>query len=691
VPLESIEREANARGYGHLLAIIHGTRAWFLTFRSRYPEALTESNAALTDYERLHDQEATLDARMRRIGVFRITGQTETAWSEALWCVRRASDMVEEQTRHIVFGEAAAAAVALGHEKIGLRYQNTAIALIRKALQEQPVKHFKVNLGIALRARAGIFARLGQYHLAANDIDEAIQQEVPGIDETVRRILQARLYEVRGQAEPNPARAIADFTNAFEKTSPEYRTYRAAILVERAKAERTLGRDREANDDLKASLAELHDEEKAILEHRERGNAEDLWSSYFSRFQETYRILIQQEIEQDHQPWEAFAHAERARAFETLDLILHLDAVPQAFRDLDIQRQLPRGVLLLEYCVLDDRTYTWIVSRDRKDVVRQAVPRRQIVRWSAELQRAARERNAGAFQRALYAPFEQLLAVPLARYGTTPKQLVIVPDGAMHGLPFAALRDLGTRHYLIQDMPVAIAGSARLYLFSLLRDHALASETKLLLIGDPAFDPKRGLPRLPRANDELQQIYAMYAPNAQIRVGAEATIPTFLDLARRSAIIHVVTHGIVDPRTPSHSALLFAPSDKSSGLLDAQALLTKLHLDRTRLVVLSACSSAGGLPVGPEGLAPLVRPLIAGGVPAVLGSLWDVDDATAAQLLVSFHRHYREGLDTAAALQAAQRDLLQSRNAGLRSALAWAPFQVIGYGSSPFKKKEKPP
>ncbi len=120
-------------------------------------------------------------------------------------------------------------------------------------------------------------------------------------------------------------------------------------------------------------------------------------------------------------------------------------------------------------------------------------------------------------------------------------------------------------------------------------------------------------------------------------------------------------------------------------------MLTTLHLDRTRLVVLSACSSAGGLPVGPEGLAPLVRPLIAGGVPAVLGSLWDVDDATAAQLLVSFHRRYREGLDAASALQAAQRDLLQSRNAGLRSALAWAPFQVIGYGSSPFKKKEKPP
>jgi len=72
------------------------------------------------------------------------------------------------------------------------------------------------------------------------------------------------------------------------------------------------------------------------------------------------------------------------------------------------------------------------------------------------------------------------------------------------------------------------------------------------------------------------------------------------------------------------------------------------------------------------------------GVPAVIGTLWDVNDATAEPLLVSFHQHYREGDDAAVALQKAQIELLRRDSSGLQSVLAWAPFQVIGHSSSPF-------
>ncbi len=71
-------------------------------------------------------------------------------------------------------------------------------------------------------------------------------------------------------------------------------------------------------------------------------------------------------------------------------------------------------------------------------------------------------------------------------------------------------------------------------------------------------------------------------------------------------------------------------------------------------------------------------------MPAVIGSLWDVDDATAGELLVSFHRAYRNGSEAAVAMQHAQLDLLRRKHTGLASVLAWAPFEVIGYASSPF-------
>jgi CHAT domain-containing protein len=131
--------------------------------------------------------------------------------------------------------------------------------------------------------------------------------------------------------------------------------------------------------------------------------------------------------------------------------------------------------------------------------------------------------------------------------------------------------------------------------------------------------------------------------------------------------------------------VVLAPSpDHLSGLLDARELLTELRLDRTGLVVLAACSSAGGHAVGPEGLSALVRPFLTGGAPAVVGSLWEVGDDRTKGLLVRFHHYYEGGLDASVALQRAQLELINDKSQGLRSVLAWAPFQVIGHASSPF-------
>jgi CHAT domain-containing protein len=105
------------------------------------------------------------------------------------------------------------------------------------------------------------------------------------------------------------------------------------------------------------------------------------------------------------------------------------------------------------------------------------------------------------------------------------------------------------------------------------------------------------------------------------------------------------------------------------------------ELGRTRLVVLGACSTAGGTSVGPQGLAPLVRPLIAANVPAVVGTLWNVkDNATTTELLVSFHCHYRHGDDVAQALRQAQLEMLRKQE----PATTWAAFQVVGYAESPW-------
>jgi CHAT domain-containing protein len=268
-------------------------------------------------------------------------------------------------------------------------------------------------------------------------------------------------------------------------------------------------------------------------------------------------------------------------------------------------------------------------------------------------------------------------------------RLVIIPDGPMHGIPFAALRDPAGK-YLVERAVVSSAGSATLFVFSLLRDGTFSANSRptALLFGNPKFDKgleeARGLSSLPAAGREVATIGALYAGAAQVVVEEDATVSRFLSSAPGSTVIHIAAHAVTNANTPSRSVLLLAPSGNQTGALSAADLLRNARLDQSRLFVLAACSSAGGAPVGAEGLAPLVRPLIAAGVPAVVGSLWDVEDTTAEDLLVRFHQHFRKGLDAAAALRKAQLEALRDRRVGVNAPLVWAPYQVIGYASSPF-------
>ena len=258
---------------------------------------------------------------------------------------------------------------------------------------------------------------------------------------------------------------------------------------------------------------------------------------------------------------------------------------------------------------------------------------------------------------------------------------MIVPDGPMHGLSFAGLQS-AREGYLIERGSIAIAGSTSLYLYALRRDRQFFFDRKpkVLVVGDPAFGSWFKLKRLPHANEEAQQLGRDYA-DAEVLIGAKATLRRFLQSAKNATIIHFAGHGIANPKSPWNSMLLLTPEGKDSGQLTAEQLMVELSvLERTRLVVLAACSTAGGLPVGPEGVAPLVRPLIAAKVPAVVGTLWDVQDATAKNLLVSLHCHYRNGDDVAVALRYAQLEMLRNHE----PARTWAPFQVVGYAASPY-------
>src|SRR5262249_31793231 len=149
-------------------------------------------------------------------------------------------------------------------------------------------------------------------------------------------------------------------------------------------------------------------------------------------------------------------------------------------------------------------------------------------------------------------------------------------------------------------------------------------------------------------------------------------------------VLHFATHGLLSRGTPERSALVLA-SRKGDGdaRLEAQEIRSlRLSSD---LVVLSACQTARGKILPGEGVQGLSQAFFQAGARTVVGSLWNVNDRRASELIAAFYRHLAAGERQAEALRSAKLDLLRE-SPGLAPQV-WAPFVLIGdpFGTVPLK------
>ena len=152
-------------------------------------------------------------------------------------------------------------------------------------------------------------------------------------------------------------------------------------------------------------------------------------------------------------------------------------------------------------------------------------------------------------------------------------------------------------------------------------------------------------------------------------VAADATPDRFVRDANDCDVIHFAGHAR-GAAASDEPALLMA------GELTASDI-RRLRLTRPRLAVLSGCSTIDGDPASLEGIPSLARAFFDAGVPAVIGTLWPVDDAEAATLFAELHRRLRAGLTPAAALRDAQRSMIHSRS-DVSHPSAWAAAELLG-------------
>jgi CHAT domain-containing protein len=307
--------------------------------------------------------------------------------------------------------------------------------------------------------------------------------------------------------------------------------------------------------------------------------------------------------------------------------------------------------------------------------------------------RAWRDRLAGGRTAAL-APERELRRTawePLARRlpaGTT--TVYLAPDGALTGLPWAALPGSKPGTVLLEEYALAVVphGQFLLETLSASRGRQPPEDGTLVAVGAVAFDQaspakvsaagkdaKVVWPALPATARELERVVQLAGKRpARIRRGTDASAAQLLRDLPRARWAHVATHGFfadksvrsvlqwdeeddqrgfsgervgVGARSPLVlSGLVLAganapvkdPGAEGGGILSAEAIAA-LNLDGLELAVLSACETGLGELAGGEGVFGLQRAFHVAGCKNVVASLWKVNDEATAALMALFYYH----------------------------------------------------
>jgi CHAT domain-containing protein len=340
------------------------------------------------------------------------------------------------------------------------------------------------------------------------------------------------------------------------------------------------------------------------------------------------------------------------------------------------------GTVFLQYALGRERSFLWTVTPDSLTPF-VLPPGREIEEAAREVHGllSSRPRTlAGDRTKRALAELSDLLLGQAAGL-LEGKRLVVVPDGALHYVPFAALPAPGTDEPLVVRHEVVILPSASS--LAAIRREARAPASGTLAVVAPELDagpdPIRTaavrdgmLERIPYSREEAEALLALSPPGKSLGIlGSEASREAVL--SGRLApyrLIHFATHGILDEDDPALSRLLL-----SQGSLYAHEVYhLRLSAD---LVVLSACRTGLGQEIRGEGLVGLTRGFLHAGARGVVVSLWDVDDLATAELMRRFYRGMlREGLPPAAALRAAQASL--RHEPGWKEPYFWAGFMLQG-------------
>ena len=403
---------------------------------------------------------------------------------------------------------------------------------------------------------------------------------------------------------------------------------------------------------------------------------------------------------------------------------------PRPLKLEEIQREaLDDRTLLLEYSLGEEKSWLWAVTTT--GLTSRELPKRgeieDLARRVNELMRArpgagAEAVKAGQEYESAARRLSDLILRPIADQ-LRGRRLLVVADGALRYIPFAALPTPGateafTPMIVNHEINTVPSATTLATLRGELKDREAAPRTLAVLAdpvfgiyddrvpalarnGKPAASPapagltlaelERGiredgkgllLPRLPFTRAEADAIAGLI-PQAESLKALDFQASRELALSAALAqhrILHLATHGLINSQHPELSGLFFSMIDARgqarNGLLRVDEIY---HLTLpVELVTLSACETALGKEIKGEGIAGLTRGFMYAGARRVLASLWKVNDASTAELMKRFYQGMlgEKKLSPAAALREAQVSMWKEKR--WQAPYYWAGFVLQG-------------
>ena len=330
-----------------------------------------------------------------------------------------------------------------------------------------------------------------------------------------------------------------------------------------------------------------------------------------------------------------------------------------------LQKQLREDDALVEYTALGDELLAFVVTRHQVQVSRKLATIAEIsehlqaVRFQMDTLRFGApsiRRHLATLTKKINVHLQQLhqrLIAPLSRT-LQQRNLIVVPHGSLHYLPFHALHD--GDGYLIERSEISYAPSAAILQQCLQRGSQPLKRALLMGV------PDEQTPGIVAEIEELTRVF----PEANAFTEAAATIAALRQSSAKVDLVHLACHGQFRSDNPLFSALRLA--DGWFTVRDAYGL--KLN---NALVTLSACETGANVVAPGDELIGLARGFFAAGARSVLLSLWTVDDETTRQMMVDFYQ--AKGRSQAARLRAAQLRMLKERS----HPFFWSPFVLVGH------------